>query len=180
MGAQSKNNTPAGPLLEPPIWGGHPNLPCRPHSYWPNSSAPILRGVTITSPHRTDTTSPTFLQRQSPLPCSLPPPPTSTTGQIRRCATPTRPLPRYEGAALMRRELSSHLRPSLCVEYVRKKGLTQCRVGPTCHCLPIWIWGPSFGDVVGVEAKILGTQKGGGSGRFLPDFCTTFLSTLMK
>ena len=57
MGAQAKNSTLAGPLLEPPIWGGHPNLPCSPHSCWPNSPAPILRGVAITSSHRTSASS---------------------------------------------------------------------------------------------------------------------------
>jgi hypothetical protein len=40
MGVQSKNSTLAEPLLEPPIWGGHPNLPCRPHSCWSNNPAP--------------------------------------------------------------------------------------------------------------------------------------------
>ena len=125
MDAQAKNNTPAGPLLEPPIWGGHPNLLCRPHSCWPNSPAPILCGVTITSPHHTNVASPTFLQCRSLLPRSHSPPPTSAAGQIRRCTTPARPLPHHAGATLIRRELSSHLHPGLCVEDVRKKDLTQ-------------------------------------------------------
>ena len=41
--------SPAEPLLQPLVWGGHPNLSCRPN-FWSNSPTPILCGETITSP----------------------------------------------------------------------------------------------------------------------------------
>ena len=68
------------------------------------------------------------------------------------------PFPAHVGAAPMRRELSSPLRPSLCVEDEEER-FDPMTSGSPCHCLPIWIWGPSFGRCYWSGSKNFGHPK---------------------